>query len=411
MPKLNAPLNDSLIKALKPKDKIYKKSDGENLYIFIKPNGVKVFQFEYKSPLTNKIRRYAIGNYPLISLKEAREIKFELQKMLKNKQDPLENNRNNNFISFENVCKEWIKRKKNSGLSKAYMQDIEGYFNRLFLPNFGQKDIKKITKQDIFDSLVDYEDRGCYEAIRKSLGQLSECFRYAMLKDYVEYDITSKIDRKTLIIKRKIEHYPILFLDNEIKALLYNMLNYNGDTRTKVAGFFSILTAQRPGNCRHAKWSDFYFEEKIWKIPSSNMKSRQIHLVHLSQQVVDLLENYRKVFKFNSDFLFPSLITNLKPISENTIRGMLRRLGYTNEELVPHGFRGMFSTICNEFRDIHQVSEDVIELCLSHVERNQIRAAYNHAQNLRQREKIMQWWADYLTKFCPEMQEFKNLIF
>ena len=157
-----------------------------------------------------------------------------------------------------------------------------------------------------------------------------------------------------------------------------------------------LYTAVRGENARFATWDEIDFKNSLWSIPASKMKNGKAHEVFLSASVKKLLSDYRASSPLKSDLVFPSVKSNIRPISDNTVRSMLRNLGFSNEMITPHGFRATFSTIAHERQDEHGQSSDVIELCLAHVEKNKVKDAYNHAKNLKQRAALMQWWSDFL---------------
>ena len=182
--------------------------------------------------------------------------------------------------------------------------------------------------------------------------------------------------------------------DNEIKALLLAIDEYSGDHKTKVALKLGIYIAARSFNIRAAQWSEFDFEKEIWSIDISKMKhEREYFKLPMSRQVKELLKEYRK-FCTDKDYLFYSPVSKTKFMSENTLNVALRRMGYTKDEIVFHGFRSSFSTICNENLHIHGYSEAIIEKCLAHKDTNSVCAAYNRAANLSHMRGLMQWWAD-----------------
>lgn len=233
-----------------------------------------------------------------------------------------------------------------------------------------------------------------YEATTKLIQLLNMLYNYSVAKDYCLVNIMQKLDKKALFTQES-KHYPAFFERAKIQALISSILDYNGGESVKIAALLTLYTAQRSGSVRLATWGEFDFEKKLWTIPAKNMKMKDEHIVPLSEQIVKILLEYKKL-NINNIFLFPSVLDRKRPMSDGTVRTMLRRLGYSKEELTPHGFRSMFSTICYENREEHGIDTDIIELCLAHVERNKIKMAYNRAKNLGERKKLMQWWADWL---------------
>ncbi|QCD44084.1 tyrosine-type recombinase/integrase [Campylobacter mucosalis] len=388
-------LNDTKIKALKPKESRYKVGDGENLYILVMPNGTKTFIYEFKSKNTLKYKRISLGKYPVISLLQARSKRLEFQKMIANGDEPTNSQ---TLTTFKDVLKKWLEY-KSSQVSAKQLQTITRYFERFYLPKFGNKDIKTIKKGDIIEATDELNKQGKFETLDRALNNITALFKWAVTREYLTHNVAFDIDKSALFKKPDVINSPGLYTKNEIANLIRNINEYNGDIRVKTAGLFALLTVSRSFTVRSAMWDEVDLKKRIWSIPAHKMKMKKAHIVPLSNQVVKLLENY-KIYEFKSPYLFPSPRSNTRPLSDNAIRSMLRNLGYTNEQLTPHGFRAMFSTIAHENISKHGLNERIIELCLAHVEKNRIKATYNHALNLDDRAKLMQWWADYLSALC-----------
>lgn len=384
MPKISKPLTDKEIKSLKPKEKMYKKSDGDKLYIAVYPCGKKVFFMEYLNSL-NRISRQTIGNYPNISLKEARDYKNNLKIKQKNEQENK---------TFKEVALEWWVVKKQR-TTEAYFKRQCRYTEMYVFPFFANRNISTITTKDILIVFDKLQERKIYETQKRTFLMTREIFAFARQKEYIESNIMGDIDYSKVYILPKVKHFATLINDNEIKALLQSINEYTGDITTKYALLLSIYTAQRPFNIRSAEWSEFDIENKQWIIPADKMKMREKHLVPLSKQVAKLIQDYKNLGT-RSKYLFPSARSDDRQMSDNTVNSALRRMGYTKDEIVAHGFRAMFSTVCNEKREKHGISHDIIELCLAHKERNSIRGAYNRATNIKDRQRLMQWWGDFL---------------
>ncbi|MCD8212807.1 MAG: Arm DNA-binding domain-containing protein [Campylobacter sp.] len=213
MPKLSTQLTITAIKNLKPKDKIYFVGDGDNLLLKIKPNGGKTFVYEYKSPQTNKIRRITLGEYGTISLQEAREKRNELKKQVFKGFDVLEAG---GFKEFGEIFNDWIKTKEKKITDKQLFW-IRRKFETIFLPKFDKSDMKNLTRKDIIGSLQPLLTDDKIETAYKVLSVLNSFYKYALLHEYVEHNIISDIDKKTLLGVRKINHYAFLKSDDEIR--------------------------------------------------------------------------------------------------------------------------------------------------------------------------------------------------
>ena len=393
MPKLSAQLTITQVKNLKPKDKPYFVSDSDNLLLKIMPNGSKFFIYEFRNKLTNKRQRITIGKLGDISLAEAREKRNELKKQLL---DGVDISKDENSTTLRAIYAEWIKTKNK--INEKHLFWIKRRFELLLLPKLGDADIKEISRKDVINTLAPLLEDEKQETAKKVLGMLNGFYKFALLHEYVEHNIIADIDKQTLIGKRDVKHYAHFTTEAELKNLIKAVKGYFGDERIKVCALFMLYTAVRGENARFATWDEIDFENSLWSIPASKMKNGKAHEVFLTDSVKKLLLDYRASSPLKSELVFPSVKSNIRSISDNTVRSMLRNLGFSNEMITPNGFRATFSTICHERQDEHGQNSDVIELCLAHVEKNKVKDAYNHAKNLKQRAALMQWWSDFLDK-------------
>ena len=229
------------------------------------------------------------------------------------------------------------------------------------------------------------------------------------MKEYLKNNPMLHLNRKDLLINKASKNHATILEIKEIKVLIDNVVHYKGYLSVKIAAMFSLLTAQRSFSIRNAKWEDIDLENGIWYIPQEDMKMKKAHTIPLNSQCVFMLQKYKEM-GVRTRYLFYSLRSKSETISDNTIRSMFRRLGYSNDDFTPHGFRAMFSTLAHENRDKHQMSSDIIELCLAHVEKNKIKSAYNHALNLKEKATLMQWWGDYLDEIADLNRQVQNIF-
>ena len=391
MPKLSSQLTITQVKNLKPKDKPYFVSDSDNLLLKIMPNGNKFFIYEFRNKLTNKRQRITIGKLGDISLSEAREKRNELKKQLL---DGVDISKDESRTTLRAIYAEWIKTK--SKINEKHLFWIKKRFEVLLLPKLGDADIREISRKDVINALAPLLEEEKQETAKRVLGALNGFYKFALLHEYVEHNIIADIDKTALIGRRQIRHFAYFKDEAEIKNLIKAIKGYFGDERIKVCALFMLYTAVRGENARFATWDEIDFKNSLWRISANKMKNGKAHEVFLSASVRKLLSDYRASSPLKSDLIFPSVKSNIRPISDNTVRSMLRNLGFSNEMITPHGFRATFSTIAHERQDEHRQSSDVIELCLAHVEKNKVKDAYNHAKNLKQRAALMQWWSDFL---------------
>lgn len=391
MPKITKPLNDKEIKAYKPKDKRQKIADGNGLYLFIEPNARKYFIFQYTSPLDKKRKMVVLGDYPRLTLKKARDEAFDLTADVKKGIDPKLQNTIDKKAKFETLVLRYFEI-KSASVSPKTIQKEKRNLELHILPYIGQRDIKTIQEIEIIEILRRLEKENKLETMSRLFSLLNQIYKSAF---HITPNIMQNINYHYTFKTAKVRNFPTLTDPKEIKILYENIKNYNGDIRTRYALKFSILTALRPINVRTLKWSQIDFNEKVIKIEANLMKTKKEFILPLARQTINLMSEFKK-FDFKTKYVFGSTYTKNRPMSDNTINLALRRMGYTKDEIVAHGFRAMFSTICNEFIEDHGLGFDIIEKCLAHKDKNEIRSAYNRALNLKEMNKLMQWWADWL---------------
>lgn len=394
-------LTDTKIKGLKPIEKRVRITDGNNLALMVEPNGRKYFIVRYKSPISGKIRTFNIGNYPTISLQNARKKALEIKEDIMSGIDPMNKN---DDLSFKNIATEYINLKENR-VSKRHFERCHRMLELYIYNHFGQSSIEKIDANLVISTLKNLEKFSKMDTLQKTLGIVKEVFEYAHMRGYIAQNPVSSIKRNVVFKKYTAQNYPTITDKAEIKNLLTAITLYQGDIRTITALKLSILTANRPFNIRSAQWSEINLKDKIWTIPAEKMKMKIEHILPLSSQAVELLKEFGKL-NFDSEYLFPSILSKSRCMSDNTINTALRRLGYTKDIIVAHGFRAMFSTIAHENQHIHNMSSEVIEQCLAHKTGDKVKSAYDRSLRLEQRRILMQWWADYLDKIYPFLATF-----
>jgi len=384
-------LNDKLIKNAKPKEKQYKIADGLGMYLLIETNGSKYWRLKYR--INQKEKTLALGTYPEVSLKEARDKREEARKQLAEGLDPSQEKklkklqRNiNNQNNFESVAREWHSKQTERWTPRHASYVIKRLEADIF-KYIGERPIVEITTPELLNVLQKIEKRGAIDIAHRALQTCGQVFRFGIATGVANRDLSS--DLKGALTTRKKTNYARL-QENEIPEFLKKLEKYDGELQTKLALKFLMLTFVRTNELRNARWDEFNFEANEWHIPAPKMKMRQKHIVPLSKQVLEILKQVRSLHN-NPEFVFPSHTNPNKPISENTILYAMYRMGY-HSKATPHGLRGTASTILNE----KGFNRDHIEIQLAHGEKNAVRASYNHAQYLPQRKEMMKWWADYL---------------
>lgn len=387
------PLNDVKCKNIKPTEKIFKVSDEKGLYLEINPNGSKYWRLKYR--FAGKEKRLALGVYPEISLKEAREKRDDARKQIQEGIDPSQEKKLakltrliNADNSFENVAREWHEKQQARYTIKHHKTVLKRLESDIF-PLLGSRSINQINAAELLAVIRKIENRGAIDLAHRAVQTCGQIFRYAIATGRADRDISGDL-RGALTVRKKVNHANLK--ENDLPEFLQKLENYHGELQTKLALKILVLTFVRSAELRGMKWQEINEETNEWHIPAERMKMREKHIVPLSKQVLELLAQVRKLHN-NPDFVFPSRINPNKPISENTLIFAIYRMGY-HSKATAHGFRATASTILNE----KNFRADVIEKQLAHGERNKVRASYNHAQYLPERKEMMQWWVDYLEK-------------
>jgi integrase len=295
--------------------------------------------------------------------------------------------------TFLSVATEWLAIKQNR-CSAVYLDDTQKKLNLHILPRLGDKPIADVAKADIKPILDSLYAQGKSPTLEKVRTVISQVLRYAIDREIpgVVADWTTQLHRQYANSVSVEKHRAAITDPRQVKGLMLAIEAY-ADTSllTCLALKFSALTFARPGEVRHAEWKEIDWDNELWRIPAEKMKMRQPHLVPLATQTLKVLEQLRAI-SGHGKYLFPSVRTEERPMSEATITAALRRMGYGKEEMCAHGFRGMASTILNE----NGHNRDWIERQLAHGPQDKVRAAYNHTEFLQNRRTMMQWWADFL---------------
>jgi len=374
-------LTDAQVRNAKPAAKPYKLSDAAGLYLFVRPTGSKQWRFDYK--FNDRRKTLTIGTYPYTSLQEARQSLHEAKKALSKSIDPA---MKPTSATFKNVAEEWLKKLENEGDAAPTMEKKRWLLSYAH-PYIGNRNLTDITAPELLRVLRKLEGPGKYESAKRLRSVLSRVFRYGIATARAERDPAA--DLRGALTAPKVKHRAAFTEPDDIKTLLLAIDDYQGSQTIRFALQFLALTFVRPGELRHFEWPEIQGEE--WRIPGHKMKMKEPHIVPLSRQALALIDLSRAI-NGNATYVFPSLFSPERPISENTLNLALRRLGFAQDEMCSHGFRTMASTRLNEM----SWHPDAIERQLAHRPSNQVRAAYNQAQHLPERQRMMQAWADYL---------------
>lgn len=386
-------LTDVAVRTAKSTDKPTKLSDEKGLFLLINPNGSKYWRLKYR--FAGKEKLLALGVYPDVTLAEARSRRDQARKLLANGIDPGVVKQQAKYAvkqaaknSFEAVAREWI-AKQSPHWAESHTTKILRRFEQNVFPWIGSRPINEITATEILTVLQRVENRGAIDTAHRVMQNCGQVFRYAVVCGKASRN--PAVDLRGALTPAKEKHHASITDPKLIGGLLWSLEGYQGSFVTQCALCLAPLVFVRPGELRKAEWAEFDLDAAEWRIPAERMKMREQHIVPLSTQAVAIL---RELHALTGDgrFVFPGARTNGRPMSENTVNAALRRLGYTKDEMTGHGFRSMASTILNE-QGWHR---DAIERQLAHAEHNAVRAAYNYAEHLPERRKMMQAWADYL---------------
>lgn len=392
-------LTDVAIRSAKPQAKPFKLFDSGGLHLLITPTGGKWWRWKYR--FAGKEKALSFGVYPDVTLKSAREKRDAARQQLAAGIDPGEARKAEKVAqagaeSFEAIAREWY-AKFSPGWEASHGDRIFRRLENDIFPWLGKRPIGEIKAPEMLAVLHRIESRGALETAHRALQNCGQVFRYAVATGRAERDPTR--DLKGALPPPKEKHHASITDPKRIAELLRAIDAYQGYFVTKCALRLAPLVFVRPGELRRAEWPEVDLEKAEWRIPAKRMKMRELHIVPLARQAVDILRELEpltnRVFPSRPNaprYLFPSARTHERPMSENAVLAALRRMGYTKEEMTGHGFRSMASTLLHEQGWNHQA----IERQLAHAERNAVSAAYNFAEHLAERRKMMQAWADYL---------------
>jgi len=393
MPRRIAPLTDTRIRTAKPARKPQKLFDGGGLFLLVGPTGGKLWRLKYRFGGIEKL--LAIGTYPQTSLAEARQKRDEARVLLEKGIDPGDTKKAQKAAetqeteTFEVIAREWH-NKFSSSWADSHGSKIIRRLELYVFPWLGSRPIRAITAPELLTVLRRIESKGTLETAHRAQQNCGQVFRYAVATGRAERDPTG--DLRGAIPPASGKHFASITDPKEIAGLLRSIDDYRGSIVIRCALQLAPLVFVRPGELRHAEWSEINFDVSEWRIPREKMKSGVQHIVPLSRQALNVLQEIQPLTG-HGRYIFPSPRTDKRPMSSNAILSALRRMGYAKEEMSGHGFRSMASTLLNE----QGWNRDAIERQLAHAERNSVRAAYNYAEFLSERKRMMQAWADYLT--------------
>jgi len=386
-------LTDLKLRSLKPAGKAYKVSDSGGLHVMVQPTGSKLWRLAYR--FGGKQKSLALGKYPAVSLRDARDGRDAAKQLLDEGIDPSAERKAEQrrelvaqANSFEAVANEWFENKRRRWVD-SYAVRLKSRLDQDLLPALGKRPIADIQPLEVLDAIRAIERRDAIEMAKRVMQMASGIFRYGVATARCSRDPTT--DLKGALRPASAPKHRSALPASGLPEFLVKLAAYDGDAVTRLALKLVLLTFVRSSELRFARWTEF--EEldgakPLWRIPADRMKMRRPHLVPLAPQAVAVLKELAKLTG-DTDYLLPAC-TGSGVLSENTLLFALYRLGYHSRATV-HGFRSTASTILNE----HEFNSDWIEMQLAHAD-GSVRGIYNAAEWLAGRRKMLCWWADYL---------------
>ncbi|CAK2673977.1 CP4-57 prophage; integrase IntA [Vibrio crassostreae] len=387
-------LTSKAITNAKPKEKDYVLSDGDGLQLRVRTNGSRLWNFNYRHPITKKRINMGLGAFPELSLANARKKTIEARELVADGIDPKEA-RDSKLSEMQkeledtllNLAKEWFERKKES-VTPNYADDIWRSLELHIFPDLGTCPISKIDAQTVIKKLKPLEAKGSLETIKRLCQRLNEIMVYAV---NVGKLTSNPIDKIYSGFQKPKKKNMAALKPNELPELMNAIANASIKKVTRFLIEWQLHTMSRPAEAAGAKWGEIDLENKLWIVPAERMKKRKEHKVPLTDQTIALLEELKPI-SGHRDFLFPSDRDPKKPCNSQTANMALKRMGFENR-LVSHGLRSLASTTLNEQGFV----PDDIEAALAHVDKNQVRSAYNRTDYLERRRPMMSWWSEHIT--------------
>jgi integrase len=388
-------LSDRQLKAIKPKDKDYVLTDGAGLQLRVRVNRSMQWNFNYRHPVTKNRINMALGPYPEVSLAQARKKTVEARELLAQGIDPKaqrnelhEAKRAETEHTFENVATAWFELKKDS-VTPAYAEDIWRSLTLHVFPDMRTTPLSEVTAPMVIKLLRPIEAKGSLETVKRLSQRLNEIMTYGVNSGMIFANPLSGI--RAVFKKPKKENMPALAPD-ELPELMIEIANASIKRTTRCLIEWQLHTMTRPAEAATTRWADIDFEKRIWTIPPERMKKRRPHTIPLTEHALALLATLGS-HSGHREYVFPSDRNPRTHANSQTSNMALKRMGF-QDRLVSHGMRSMASTILNE----HGWDPELIEVALAHVDKDEVRSAYNRAAYIERRRPMMVWWSEYIEK-------------
>ena len=395
------------IESTRPRDGAYKLSDQRGLYLQIYPSGKRSWYYKYV--FNKQEKRYWIGEYPNVSLKEARKQQTRLRSQLDRGIDPGQAKKDrikqlkDNANHFGVIAREYLAARRSSWTDGHY--ERQERFLRKDLAPLAEQPINDISAMALLNVLRRVEGRGAIATAHRVMQMAGAVFRYAIITGRAEYDVSQTL--KGALQRPTTTHRPSIIEPDKVGQLMRDIEGYEGSEVVRCALQLSPFVFCRPGELRNAKWNQMRLEEGLWVLPVEAMKSRrEDHIVPLSRQAVDILKSIQPMTS-RSDYVFPSVRTLSRPMSDGTINAALRKLDIPKERMCAHGFRSMARTLLEE--ELNYPGH-IINFQLSQKVVDPLGRAYNRAKYLKERRSMMQDWADYLDRLKLHRRSEKGVL-
>lgn len=409
MGRTTKPLTDTELKKARPAEKEYKLSDGEGLFLVIKPNSKKVWRVNFT--LNGKRKPYTIGNYPTVTLATARTIAKDIRYIASTGVDPVNKRReqqvrqeDTQVVTFKSLAESFLKHKELEWTNSKNIITNEGRLKNYVYNPIGSKAIADISRQDIIDLIreIPYINVGGtrksaskFETAKRTHQLVSQVFKHAIAQGLITVNPTNDIQVKDLVPKAKSEKMKAILDIVTLRRLYSSFDEYSGSPTLEYALKFLALSALRPGNIQNLKWEYVDYANDLIMFPPEAMKAREEFHLPLTPKLTELLDKMKPITRYNSEYVFCSPVAPSKKISENSLNQAHKRMGYNDH--TAHGWRSSFSTNSHENQESHGFSSDIIETQLAHSVGNEVKRAYMRSLFVPERHRLLLWWEGYLT--------------
>lgn len=394
MARTTRPLTNTEVLRAKALEKDLTLHDGDGLFLIVKTSGKKLWRFRYQRPSTKQRTMMGLGAFPALSLADARGLRADYLALLANSIDPqvqaevVEEQQQIALDSiFSTVAANWFQLKSKS-VTPDYAKDIWRSLEKDVFPAIGEIPVQQIKARTLVEALEPIKARGALETVRRLVQRINEIMIYAVNTGLIDANPASGVGMA--FEKPKKQNMPTL-RPEELPKLMRSLVMSNLSVPTRCLIEWQLLTLVRPSEASGARWAEIDLDAKLWTIPAERMKAKREHIVPLSPQALEILD-VMKPISSHREYVFPSRNNPKQPMNSQTANAALKRIGY-GQKLVAHGLRSIASTAMNEAG----FNSDVIETALSHVDKDEVRRAYNRALYIEQRKELLSWWGAIIT--------------